>query len=79
MRIASRATRNIECLPQRVNSCSFERIFNMVYILLQKNTWVRSGLKCTSRIFGIPFFFVGNEGFFGKDRLGQVEEMLMEG
>jgi len=30
-------------------------------------------------VFGIPFFFIGDEGFFGKDRLGQVEEMLMEG
>lgn len=27
-------------------------------------------------VFGIPTFFVGDEMFFGKDRLGQVEEML---
>ncbi len=27
-------------------------------------------------VFGIPTFFVGNEMFFGKDRLGQVEEEL---
>lgn len=26
--------------------------------------------------FGIPTFFVGDEMFFGKERLGQVEEML---
>lgn len=26
--------------------------------------------------FGIPTFFVGDEMFFGKDRLGQVEEYL---
>ena len=26
--------------------------------------------------FGIPTFFVGDEMFFGKDRLGQVEEEL---
>jgi 2-hydroxychromene-2-carboxylate isomerase len=25
-------------------------------------------------VFGIPTFFVGDEMFFGKDRLGQVEE-----
>jgi 2-hydroxychromene-2-carboxylate isomerase len=25
-------------------------------------------------VFGIPTFFVGNEMFFGKERLGQVEE-----
>jgi 2-hydroxychromene-2-carboxylate isomerase len=27
--------------------------------------------------FGIPTFFVGNEMFFGKDRLEQVEDALM--
>ena len=27
--------------------------------------------------FGIPTFFVGDEIFFGKDRLGQVEEALL--
>ncbi len=26
--------------------------------------------------FGIPTFFVGGEMFFGKERLGQIEEML---
>jgi len=26
--------------------------------------------------FGIPTFFVGKEMFFGKERLGQVEELL---
>jgi 2-hydroxychromene-2-carboxylate isomerase len=26
--------------------------------------------------FGIPTFYVGDEMFFGKERLGQVEEML---
>ena len=29
--------------------------------------------------FGIPTFFVGDEMFFGKERLGQVEDMLAEG
>lgn len=28
-------------------------------------------------VFGIPTFFVGNEMFFGKERLRQVEEELM--
>ncbi len=28
-------------------------------------------------VFGIPTFFVGDEMFFGKDRLGQVEEALL--
>lgn len=29
-------------------------------------------------VFGIPTFFVGDEMFFGKDRLAQVEEELMK-
>ncbi|MFC3070704.1 2-hydroxychromene-2-carboxylate isomerase [Phenylobacterium soli] len=29
-------------------------------------------------VFGIPTFFVGEEMFFGKDRLGQVEEAVGE-
>jgi 2-hydroxychromene-2-carboxylate isomerase len=28
--------------------------------------------------FGIPTFFVGDEMFFGKERLGQVEEALSQ-
>jgi 2-hydroxychromene-2-carboxylate isomerase len=31
----------------------------------------------TRGAFGIPTFFVGDEMFFGKDRLGQVEEELL--
>jgi 2-hydroxychromene-2-carboxylate isomerase len=27
-------------------------------------------------VFGIPTFFVGDEMFFGKERLGQIEELL---
>jgi len=29
--------------------------------------------------FGIPTFFIGTEMFFGKERLGQIEEMLERG
>ena len=29
-------------------------------------------------VFGVPTFFVGDEMFFGKDRLGQVEEALAQ-
>jgi len=29
--------------------------------------------------FGIPTFFVGTEMFFGKERLGQIEELLAQG
>ena len=28
--------------------------------------------------FGIPTFFVGDEIFFGKERLGQIEELLQD-
>jgi 2-hydroxychromene-2-carboxylate isomerase len=28
-------------------------------------------------VFGIPTFFIGNDMFFGKERLGQVEEALL--
>ena len=29
-----------------------------------------------SGVFGVPTFFVGDEMFFGKERLGQVEEAI---
>ena len=29
-------------------------------------------------VFGIPTFFVGDEMFFGKERLGQVEEEILK-
>mgnify|MGYP001071028811 CR=1 FL=1 len=43
---------------------------------------VKAGLKANTDdaiargVFGAPTFFVGDEMFFGKDRLGQVEEEL---
>ncbi|GGB59086.1 2-hydroxychromene-2-carboxylate isomerase [Tistrella bauzanensis] len=30
-------------------------------------------------VFGIPTFFVGDEMFFGKERLGQIEDLLAAG
>jgi 2-hydroxychromene-2-carboxylate isomerase len=30
-------------------------------------------------VFGIPTFFVGREMYFGKDRLGEVEEEVAKG
>lgn len=45
---------------------------------------VKAGLKANTAaavqrgVFGIPTFFVGDEMFFGKDRLGQAEELLGE-
>ena len=43
---------------------------------------IKESLKTTTQaaadrgVFGIPTFFVGDEMFFGKERLGQVEEAL---
>lgn len=39
---------------------------------LAANTEAAVARKC----FGIPTFYVGDEMFFGKERLGQLEEML---
>jgi len=43
-----------------------------VKAVLMQNT----GAAVARGAFGIPTFFVGNEMFFGKDRLWQVEEAL---
>lgn len=43
-----------------------------------KNTLVANTQSAFERgAFGSPTFFVGNEMFFGKDRLGQVEEEIV--
>ena len=44
-----------------------------VKAILAANT----GAAVARGTFGIPTFFVGDEIFFGKDRLGQVEEALL--
>jgi 2-hydroxychromene-2-carboxylate isomerase len=42
-----------------------------------KQTLIDNTERAVERgVFGIPTFFVGPEMFFGKERLGQVEEML---
>tara|TARA_R110002072_G_scaffold23437_6_gene81151 strand:- start:22506 stop:23144 length:639 start_codon:yes stop_codon:yes gene_type:complete len=44
-----------------------------------KETLKRNTQAAADRgVFGIPTFFVGEEMFFGKDRLGQVEEELAQ-
>jgi 2-hydroxychromene-2-carboxylate isomerase len=40
--------------------------------ILKENTEV----AVTRGVFGVPTFFVESEIFFGKERLGQVEEAL---
>ena len=42
-----------------------------------KQAVVDSTEKAVERgVFGMPTFFIGEEIFFGKERLGQIEEML---
>jgi 2-hydroxychromene-2-carboxylate isomerase len=42
-----------------------------------KQTLINNTERSVERgAFGIPTFFVGKEMFFGKERLGQIEEML---
>lgn len=44
-----------------------------------KETLKRTTLAMADRgSFGVPSFFVGDEMFFGKERLGQVEEALLK-
>jgi 2-hydroxychromene-2-carboxylate isomerase len=43
-----------------------------------KNTLLANTQSAFDRgAFGSPTFFVGDEMFFGKDRLGQVEEEIV--
>jgi 2-hydroxychromene-2-carboxylate isomerase len=44
-----------------------------------KQSLVHSTARAAERgAFGVPTFFVGEEMFFGKERLGQVEEELLK-
>lgn len=44
-----------------------------------KQTLIDNTANAVARgAFGIPTFFVGEEMFFGKERLGQVEEAILE-
>ncbi|MEO8811639.1 MAG: 2-hydroxychromene-2-carboxylate isomerase [Caulobacteraceae bacterium] len=38
-----------------------------------------TGVAVARGVFGLPTFFVGEEMFFGKDRLGAVEEEIVRG
>ena len=45
-----------------------------------KQTLIDNTEKAVGRgTFGIPTFYIGDEMFFGKERLGQIEEMLENG
>lgn len=44
----------------------------MIKARLHENT----NMAVDRGVFGIPTFFIGDEMFFGKERLGQMEEIL---
>lgn len=45
-----------------------------------KGKLIKSTEEAVARgAFGSPTFFVGNEMFFGKEQLREVEEMVLEG
>lgn len=54
-----------------------------IFALIQTDP-IKEKLKANTQaavdrgVFGVPTFFVGDEMFFGKERLGQVEEALQQ-
>ena len=56
-----------------------ERFFELVQTDAVKDKLLENTLRSVARgTFGAPTFFVGEEIFFGKDRLRDVEEMILE-
>jgi 2-hydroxychromene-2-carboxylate isomerase len=56
-----------------------ERFFELVQTLAIKDRLLENTRRSVERgTFGSPTFFVGEEIFFGKDRLRDVEELIME-
>ena len=56
-----------------------ERFFALVQTDAVKNKLLENTRRSVERgTFGAPTFFVGEEIFFGKDRLRDVEEMILE-
>jgi 2-hydroxychromene-2-carboxylate isomerase len=55
-----------------------ERFFELVQTLEIKDQLLKNTQRSVERgTFGAPMFFVGEEIFFGKDRLRDVEELIM--
>jgi len=55
-----------------------ERFFELVQMPEIKNRLLQNTQRSVERgTFGAPTFFVGEEIFFGKDRLRDVEELIM--
>ncbi|MGO9060879.1 MAG: 2-hydroxychromene-2-carboxylate isomerase [Candidatus Binataceae bacterium] len=56
-----------------------ERFFELVQTDAVKDKLLENTRRSVARgTFGAPTFFVGEEIFFGKDRLRDVEEMILE-
>ena len=57
-----------------------ERFFALVQPTRSRTScWKKNTRRSVERgTFGAPTFFVGEEIFFGKDRLRDVEEMILE-
>jgi 2-hydroxychromene-2-carboxylate isomerase len=57
-----------------------ERILELVQTTEVKERLLENTRRSVERgTFGSPTFFVGDEIFFGKDRLREVEEMIAAG
>ncbi len=55
------------------------RILELIQTPKVKDQLIENTRRSVERgAFGSPTFFVGDEIFFGKDRLRDVEEMIME-
>jgi 2-hydroxychromene-2-carboxylate isomerase len=55
-----------------------ERIFELIQTDEVKNRLLENTNRSVERgTFGSPTFYVGDEIFFGKDRLRDVEEMII--
>ena len=56
-----------------------ERFFALIQTPEVKDRLLENTRRSVERgTFGAPTFFVGEEIFFGKDRLRDVEELIME-
>ena len=56
-----------------------ERILELIETLKVKEQLLENTQRSVERgTFGSPTFYVGDEIFFGKDRLREVEEMIMQ-
>jgi 2-hydroxychromene-2-carboxylate isomerase len=68
-----------EALARRIDAAGLDsaRLFAAAQTDLVKRQLADNTAAAVARgVFGVPTFFVGDEMFFGKERLGQVEEAV---